>query len=759
MDQFDFSTFLTDTSALSDPYFDADAFLTLPQHYQDQGSNSSSISTSSSLVASPDSPGVPQNSTNGLKLRNCAACRMRRVKCEREPGQTSCMKCIAKGLVCTQLPPKARKTPVRTGKRIESAQALFGTTDYAQASASLDGTDSAMGPPAKRRREQRSLSVASELSPTSIVGKLITGELEATLTGSLLGLYDQMPTDGRIPLFQATIFRPHFESCGRRLNCMDPKLEPLAAVVLALVARISDHPLLIGGNGPDSATLARAIKAGEDLSEWGKRRTDACQALVDKALRVADEKGIWRDPTPENLATLMMIEGMADYENAQQPFPVHPGRPVGTAYMLHLKAILLNPDTSVKERVMKSGVGWTAFSRDAVLCATTGSQSVFSDDDCCLLGDTMPLPLDEALAFPEVDPQNASNPYELPFWIPFNSIMLAIADLGRSASIKLTGLRATRNPRVDEDFVKHYLATLRKIKTGFELLNIRSVRYLGPRSSAVGEAKAVHGFVKHLRATTAGLSFLLGRVLHQRKAQYSTTASEAAKIFNLEEYGSLDGPPRSEDSEYWERFELLRQQAEDIAFGAARELVELLAMGEDSLSLGTMSGTQMLFIRLPMWLSRLIDAPTFEEGGHRPDWTFSSKLTDLRTVLRAMNRIGWAYASYAKPAPWLRSIIARIETKQQQYIDASNSDPSLPFTPSASSFDFLPTPSDDYTGVASPWGCEGDQFDIPVSNDEDWEALLQSIVGSGVATEMAGTEKEVTQDEEVLVGMLQNLLT
>jgi len=146
---------------------------------------------------------------------------------------------------------------------------------------------------------------------------------------------------------------------------------------------------------------------------------------------------------------------------------------------------------------------------------------------------------------------------------------------------------------VDEDFVKHYLTTLRKIKTGFELLNIRSVRYLGPRSSAVGEAKAVHSFVKHLRATTAGLSFLLGRVLHQRKARYSTTASEAAKIFNLEEYGSLDGPPRNEDTEYWERFELLRQQAEDIAFGAARELVELLAMGEDSLSLGTMSGTQV----------------------------------------------------------------------------------------------------------------------------------------------------------------------
>jgi len=96
---------------------------------------------------------------------------------------------------------------------------------------------------------------------------------------------------------------------------MDPKLEPLAAVVLALAARISDHPLLIGGNGPTPATLARAIKNGDDLSDWGKRRTDACQALVERAMKVADEKGIWRDPTAENLATLMMIEGMTDCEH------------------------------------------------------------------------------------------------------------------------------------------------------------------------------------------------------------------------------------------------------------------------------------------------------------------------------------------------------------------------------------------------------------------------------------------------------------
>ena len=64
--------------------------------------------------------------------------------------------------------------------------ALFGTTDYARSSTNTTVSVACTEPPTKRRREQRSTSVTSELSPTSVVGKLITGELEATLTGSLL---------------------------------------------------------------------------------------------------------------------------------------------------------------------------------------------------------------------------------------------------------------------------------------------------------------------------------------------------------------------------------------------------------------------------------------------------------------------------------------------------------------------------------------------------------------------------------------------
>ncbi|GAA6008964.1 hypothetical protein JCM11491_003849 [Sporobolomyces phaffii] len=773
MQGFDWSALLADQPDLDQQVFDPGSFVGLPVPFpaDERFIGLSPTTTASPTLSAPvdgPSPAGPEVPEGDKKLRNCAACRMRRVKCEREPGQTSCIKCIAKGLVCTQLPTKPRKTPVRTGKRLESAQALFGQPDPVKAT----GDDrSVLPPPTKRRRDERSVTVSLELSPTSVVGKLVTGELEASLTGSLLELYDTMPRDGRIPLFQATVFRPAFERGGRRLDGLDPKIEPLAAVVLALAARVSDHPLLVGASAPGPTALAQLIRDGHDLSGWGQRRTDACQALLDRAVQVADERGVWRDPSPENFATLMMIEGMTDYENAHEPRRPHPTRTIGAAYMLHLRAILLDSDAATKERVMGSGVGWTAFCRDSILSATTGSTSVFSDDDCFLLSENMPIPLDKALAWPEVDSRNPENPYECPFWILFNSVMYTIASLGRSAAVKLTGLRATRNPRVNEEFVRFYLSTLRKLKIGFDSLEPRLARYLGPEEGAVPEVKVVHGFVKHLRATKAGLAFLLDRVLKQRKStKEASVASEAAKIFQLEEYGPLGGPARDEDGEYWDRFETLLREGSDIAFDAGRELVGLFRM-QESLSLGTISGMQMLFVRLPMWVSRLIDAPTAEEGGSRAEWTFDSKLEDLRTVLRAVHRIGWSYASYARPAPWLKGIIARIEAKQQQHLLALGTDVSFPFSPidstyvTSASSSTPPTSAEFASGL--PWSFDpatAADSDIPVTtttNAADWETLLQSIVDStSLASTTTAPEQSVEpQREGVLVEMFQNLLS
>lgn len=63
---------------------------------------------------------------DGPRMKSCAACRIRRVKCKRDVGETDCQKCKERSLVCTQLPSIPRKKPlVRTGRRIEQAQTLF----------------------------------------------------------------------------------------------------------------------------------------------------------------------------------------------------------------------------------------------------------------------------------------------------------------------------------------------------------------------------------------------------------------------------------------------------------------------------------------------------------------------------------------------------------------------------------------------------------------------------------------------------------
>lgn len=81
---------------------------------------------------------------------------------------------------------------------------------------------------------------------------------------------------------------------------------------MALSARVSDHPLLVGASAPNVQELAQATKEGWDLSEWGKRRAGACEALAQKAIALADEHGTMRTPSVESIAGLLMIEGMEE---------------------------------------------------------------------------------------------------------------------------------------------------------------------------------------------------------------------------------------------------------------------------------------------------------------------------------------------------------------------------------------------------------------------------------------------------------------
>ncbi|GAA5920014.1 hypothetical protein JCM1841_000378 [Sporobolomyces salmonicolor] len=725
---------------------------------------------------------------------------MRRVKCEREPGKEDCIKCLAKGLVCavsSGLPAErtVRKKPNRTGKRIESARALFG--EAARAS-TPDFDGATIFKPFKRPRKVSPTEGALELQPTSLVGKLVTGELEASLTGSLLELYSAISAKAQIPLFDCTNFRLVFEQSGRRLDQLPPNLEVLGAVVLALAARVSDHPLLVGANAPSPSELLIASREGYDLSKWGRRRVDACEVLANRALKLVDERGLWRMASVENLATILALEAAIGQEVNEAGLP-SVGRPLGNTYTSHLKTLLaagLSPTD--RHRLMESGIGWIAYCRDAVTSASAGAASTFSDDDVFLLTEREPLSLEKAMSQSAVNPAAVPlDPLHEPFWTLFGALLAALASVARQAAVKLTGIRATRNPRLDEAFVQHYVLTLQLASQACDELERGLMRSQGAPDVTTAIGLSAYDSVRSLRFMRCSLVFILLRVVRQRARPLDAeddsfgsrgTARRIARILQIPEWPEVPGPRRSaETDDYWAWFAKIRREVEEIAFAAAREMVAILArILKTGLPLGALTGARMFFVRLAAWVSVLVDAPTAEEGGSST-FTFEQKIADLQVILRATNAVGWSFPQYTRTAPWLSQMILEAQNQMQAHRASSRScdlsflaslsdistpsaffsDPSLPATPPAASpsspwlptdspFDFLSLPTDATSG--------------PVLSDAELSAMLERI-GQGLGAESTardlaaeGSVSDISttnpeDDVGVVARLLANILT
>ena len=83
--------------------------------------------------------------------------------------------------------------------------------------------------------------------------------------------------------------------------------------VMALAARTSDHPLLVGTDSPAVSQLASYAMEGS-LAEYGRRRETACRELTDRAVSLTDQAGTMRIPSVENVATLLLLEGLVECE-------------------------------------------------------------------------------------------------------------------------------------------------------------------------------------------------------------------------------------------------------------------------------------------------------------------------------------------------------------------------------------------------------------------------------------------------------------
>ncbi|GAA5895202.1 hypothetical protein JCM6882_006614 [Rhodosporidiobolus microsporus] len=217
--------------------------------------------------AAPPSASTPAPSAErrarGPPPRSCQPCRLRRIKCVRTSGADEpCEQCSKKGIVCVAvpLPPPS----ARTGKRIESAKQLYGTLNSSSSAATVGA-----------------------LVPSGLSTRLADGEMSESLGLELLTLYGDAGSSCCQPLFPPPVLdyialRNRFRDAGRRLSDMSLEDQLVGRIVFATASR-----LRTGNSSSPDPRLS--------------------QQLLANAQTRADAAAVWRNPSPSNAVSLLLL--------------------------------------------------------------------------------------------------------------------------------------------------------------------------------------------------------------------------------------------------------------------------------------------------------------------------------------------------------------------------------------------------------------------------------------------------------------------
>ncbi|GAA5844456.1 hypothetical protein JCM11251_001668 [Rhodosporidiobolus azoricus] len=622
----------------------------------------------------PDSSSLPFDSTaststssahaDTAKMKSCAVCRLRRVKCEREAGERQCIKCKERGLDCKEAPVK-EKGRFRDGKRVKIAKEMYGSKEErpyvpaASTPASFTATPAASQ--SVRSPSFSAYSAASSptwhdssLSYSSANTRLGTIELKSGVMGSFLDAFLRFRS---VTTFDGDInFQLTFDQAGRRVDQLSEPNQVLCGALLALGARCSDHPALVGSCAPRISDLTNATQQDLDLRPYGKMRAQAVSELSKQALRMADEKGALRMSSPESVAALMLLEGLLAFDETGNKDSVG----YANAYKGQIRHLISQSAGDQSKRTLEGTVmSWTAYVRDAMTSAFTGISPTFSEEDAWLLRrqSDPPPPLADQLLHPLTG--NA----EADFWTILNSYVHHITELARETPSKLTGPRASKAAKVDEKFVKDYIARLDVALDAVQEMLKRAAN-VSCSSKMVSDAEAL---VRTLRLSACHLAFLLHLCLEDRLSRRPAGGVLAP----------LEPHPRFSsqvEDEYWERLEVLNRKVSGVFYKAAKEIVAVLA---GALSAGIALGThawvdsrssEFLFSSMPSWVGVLLRGPPGVSVDLQ-QFQLESKISDLSWILRAMRSAGWATERPLESYDWIARELAKLETlrSQQQY--------------------------------------------------------------------------------------------
>ncbi|KAM0753729.1 hypothetical protein T439DRAFT_322619 [Meredithblackwellia eburnea MCA 4105] len=604
-----------------------------------------------------------QSSANGVKgdaagkkpkrrLPACDSCKLRRVLCIPQPPPAACPRCLDKGIVCTTTPVIRRKPTGRTGKRIEEAKATFGTTDANAPHLTLPSNS----PWIPTRLQPTIMARPSPLMPyvssADLDTRLGLAQMSGDLAAHLLDLFQHVPQSW-LPLIPRGKVVAQFEAVGRRLDALPAQAEVLAHTMIALTARLTSDPVIMGDGDPvpsfESLT-PQYLATHKDLREFGKRREEMCRKLRDKAVRLAWERGTLVESCEESMACCHLLEMLEGRNNPKA------GKPYGSAFVSHLRSLIDESEEAGESLIMNMPLGWSALiMREALFAANAGRTSHFAPADDLLLCGPIPSSIEETL-LETVDDVDVRDSVTL-FFRPMRPYTYHVARLARECSDRISGTHSRKQP-LDERFVSKFLTQLDHL---YQLLTILDGRISFVLSAAATSAHALPGEFETQRR------YIMRACIHTLQLAWCSLSLPIYTDLKRRIEALKTGPQASmaERRRTRERLEILLQQVYRATIKAAR-MVAACVHGAPSLTFLTHLHQE----RLESWIEILLDAKTIEDGGE--GITFAEKMSDLQWMLDGLKTMGWSWSDDHQLVDSLEASLSQLT------LDAPPVDPNAP---------------------------------------------------------------------------------
>ncbi|KZO99414.1 hypothetical protein CALVIDRAFT_380343 [Calocera viscosa TUFC12733] len=552
---------------------------------------------------------------------------------------------------------------------------------------------------------------ARPLTTDSVDARLSLGEIVSTLSSHLIEEYF-CSAQYRLPLYRWQNFRELFERAGRRPEQMAGMGGVIAHTLIAYGAYASNSPAILG---PGAAAHSNIDSEEGNFIHWGQQRAAVCGKITDLAVRIADERGVFRVECNESILILLLLEMLLDHGDASG----RRGRPFRVAALGHARALYEERSKSNEyPELQGGGLGWHFYTRDTMQAAVAGLKPRLKDRDVQMLCGQeriLDLPTPEGIA-------QALNG-EILAWIPVIRIWNHITHMTRQLALRMARDAGSRDDPFDDNFLWKLYQDLDDTTAAIQLMQARLSEFFTSK-------KPSHNFFQFYCRTNSLGCILVNFLVHRGVKQELQNLHERIDRAYLTPLDDITDFGESEHEQRRSRLLQLKHEADGRMHDCARELASVLWSMQNALpartGLGIMTGVPMMYETLPTFAEILCTTPSTEEGGSQ-GFPLATKVQEVGWLLSTYRSLGWSWADMADLIKYLENHHTRLMALKSRLAvlpthrkwaahPASRIRPSVkratssfaPPTPesmeAAPRPDLFDQPSGDYTSIASTQG-------------------------------------------------------